>query len=144
MATNSGIITQGTTFGISVDGVSYTQLGCIQSFSVAGAARTEIDTTCMLDNKKSFKLGLKDNNTISVELLYDPANSGQALLEDSYESDDFYFFKIEYNDSLGTNGTTKEFNGYVTSISQDAQLDEVLRQSVEIKTIGNTTTTPAA
>lgn len=140
----SGIITQGTTFQISSDGVTFEDLGCIQSFTNNAPARAEIDTTCMTDDTKTFKFGIKDNGTISVELLYNPSSAGQALVEGSYNSNDAYKFKIEYNNSLGTNGTIKEFDGFVMSVSQDSQIDDVVRQSVEIKVSGAITTTPAS
>ncbi len=143
----AGIITQGTSFGISVDGVTYTEIGVIQNFTQSTAARNEIDTTGLLDDSKTFKFGLKDNGTFSIELLLDLGSVAQGLLDDSYSSNDAFFFEIEYSDIITPvtgNGTTKTFQGYVTSLSVDTQSDEVLRQSVEIKISGDIVETPAS
>ncbi len=142
----AGIITQGTTFGISVDGVAYSELGVIQSFSLSATARNEIETTGLLDTTKTYEMGLKDSPTISVELLYDPTSAGQVLLDASYSSNTPYKFEIEFSDIITPitgNGTTKTFEGYVMSQNTDSSSDEVLRQSVEIKVSGDITTVDA-
>ncbi len=142
----AGIITQGTTLKIGTT-TADTSLGDIQSFSISAPARPEIDVTNLLSTSKEFQFGLKDNGTISVELLYDPEGAGQVLMDASYDSDTAYKFEIEFSDIITPvtgNGTQKTFDGFIISQSTDASADEVLRISAEIKISGNITTTPAA
>ena len=140
MSITSGMLTQGTDFRISDDDVTFISLGCVESWDLTTADRPEIDTTCLTDTSKSFKFGLKDNGTLSVELIFDVDGAGQALLEESYASDEPFYFEVEYSDSLGITGTIKSFQGYVTSIGETGAKDDVIRQSVSIKISGDIAT----
>lgn len=133
----AGIIVQGTTFKISDDNVTFEDLGCVQSFNISGGGRTEIDTTCIGSTSKEFKLGLKDNGTVSVEILYNASSAGQALVDSSYDSNDAYYFEVVYTD---TSTITKTFQGFVMNQSLDNSVDEVVRQTIEIKITGEITT----
>jgi len=135
-----GMITQGTDFRISDDGVTYTSLGCVESWALEQPERAEIDTTCLMSTSKDFMFGLKDSGTLSVELIYSVDGAGQVILQDSYASPDAYFFEVEYSDNAGSTGTVKSFKGFVTSMSQSGGKDDVVRQSVTIKITGDVTT----
>lgn len=139
MAVESGLVTQGTDFRISVDGVSYTSLGCVESWDLSTSDRAEIDTTCLKDTSKTFKFGLKDSGTLGLELMYNIDGAGQVLLEASYASPDAYFFEVEYSNSAGTTGTIKSFSGYVINLSETGGKDDVIKQSVTIKVSGEIT-----
>ena len=140
MATDTGLVTQGTDFRISDDDVTYVSFGCVESWDLSTAGRNEIDTTCLLDTSKTFKFGLKDNGTVTCEMFYAPDGAGQVLLEASYASSTPYYFEIEYSDNAGTTGTIKSFQGYVTNYSQNGAKDDVVKQSVSIKLSGDVTT----
>jgi len=140
MGINSGMLTQGTDFKISVDGVSYTSIGCVESWDLSVADRPEIDTTCLTDTSKSFKFGLKDSGTLAVEIIYDIDGPGQVLMEASYASDSAYFFEVEYSDNAGTTGSVKSFKGFVIGLGEAGAKDDVIRQSVNIKISGDVTT----
>jgi hypothetical protein len=141
MAADSGINAQGTQFGISTDGVTYTPLGCIKSWDWSKPSRAEIDTTCLLDTSKSFRFGLKDNGTLTVETFYD-RGAGIVLAEASYDSDTAYYFEVEYPDGV-TSGTKKVFQGYVVTMNESGGVDDVINGSVEIRLSGDITETPA-
>ena len=136
------ILTQGMKFQISSDGTTYTDIGCISDFGWDNPDRAQIDTTCFSSDSKEFAFGLRDNGTVTLGYRYDPEGAGQELLEESYASDDSYRFKIEYSNTAGATGTVKEFNGYVTSMSQDGALDDIVNGSVTIKITGAITSTP--
>ncbi len=139
MAVDSGMLTQGTSFRISDDDITFVELGCVESWTVDSPARAEIDTTCLLDTSKSYKFGLKDSGTLNVDIIYDVDGAGQALLEASYASDTPYHFEIEYSDNGGTTGTIKSFSGNVISLSENGAKDDVVRSSVSIKISGDIT-----
>lgn len=141
MAADSGINAQGTQFGISTDGVTYTPLGCVKSWDWSKPSKAEIDTTCLLDTSKSFRFGLQDNGTISVETFYD-RGAGIVLAEASYASDVPYYFEVEYDDGA-TSGTNKVFQGYVVSMSESGAVDDVINLSMEIRLTGDITETAA-
>lgn len=137
MAADSGIVTQGTDFRMSEDGVTYESIGCIESWDLSTSDRPEIDTTCLTDTSKSFRFGLKDNGTLSLEIMMDLEGTGQALLEASYSSSEPYYFEVEYSNNAGTTGTIKAFQGYVTNMSETGAKDDVIKQSVTIKLSGD-------
>lgn len=128
MAITTGINTQGTTIGISADGVAYTSIGCITSFSLERGTRSEIDTTCLTDTIKSFKRGIQENDTLSLDMFFD-RGAGLTLVEASFASDDDYFFEIVYSDA-----STATFKGQViTPPNQEGEVDGVITSSMEIK-----------
>ena len=150
MATDTGILTQGTLFEVSNDeGVTYIPFGCVTSFTLTSGTRTEIPTTCLTDTTKTFKFGLQDAGTLSVDTYSDLEGAGTVDLENSYESDIAYDFKISYsndNEGAGT-PTIKEFQGYVISFSENGTEDSILTTSWEIKisgTVSTTDSTPGA
>ena len=143
MATPEKINAQGTIISISADGTTWTPVGCITGWDLSASARAEIDTTCLVDTSKSFKFGLKDNGTLSIDYFYDPEGAGQKLMEASYGSDTAYHFQIEYpNLGTGGKGTIKVFEGYVIELSETGAVDEVLTASASIKISGDVTQTP--
>ncbi len=129
----------GMEFGISVDGVSYTPVGCVTGYSLDGAARSEIDTTCSTSTSKEFVFGLRDNGTLSLDIAYDPEGTGNALVKDSYASDVPYYFEVEYANSAGTSGTVKTFVGYVVAIGENGTVDDKISGTIEIKVTGDIT-----
>jgi hypothetical protein len=139
------MIAQGIILSISQDGTTYEPIGCIQSFSLEQPERAEIDVTCLTSTSKEYKFGLRDSGTLSIDLQYEPQSAGQLLLESSYASDDSYSFKIEYTDApAGGTPTTKEFDGFVTSISESGATDDLVTESATIRLTGDITTTPPA
>lgn len=135
----SDLLTQGTKFRISADDITFTDLGCVTGWSLETGDRAEIDTTCLTSVAKRFKFGLKDFGTLSVDTNYEIAGAGQLIVEDSYASDVPFYFEVEYSDSLGTSGTIKSFQGYVTSYSETGALDGVVTLSMSIKIDGEIT-----
>lgn len=142
MAVDTGLTTQGTNFRVSDDDITYVSFGCVESWTIDTPGRTEIDTTCLVDDTKSYKFGLRDSGTVTTEMYYSTDGEGLALLEESYASDDPYYFEIEYSDTGGTTGTVKSFQGYVTSYSQSGAKDDVVKLTLTIKISGDITTTP--
>ncbi len=132
---------QGTVIRISEDGTTFTDIGCVSGFSWEFSERATIDTTCLTDTEKTFKFGLRDSGTVSIDYRFEPDGAGQVLLEESYASDTPYTFQVEYSDSLGVSGTIKEFDGFVTQMSQDGAIDDIVNASASIKITGPITST---
>lgn len=127
MATDTGILTQGTTIGISVDGLAYTQIGCMEKYTLERGSRSEIDTTCLTDLVKTTKRGIEETGTLNIDMFFD-RGAGLTLAEASFESDDLYFFEIVTSDAV-----TTTFQGYVMKMpEQDGEIDGVLKGSMEI------------
>lgn len=128
MAIGTGITTQGTTIGISTDGLAYTTIGCITKFGIERGTRSEIDTTCLTDTIKSSRRGIQEQDKLSLDMFFD-RGAGLTLVDASFASDTDYFFEIAYSDA-----TTATFQGYVmTPPNQDAEIDGVITSSMEVK-----------
>ena len=140
------ITAQGTEIEISSDGVAFTSLGCIKSFSVDGNARAEIDITCLTSTSKEYIFGLRDEGTMSLEITYDPSDAGWNLAQASYASDTAYKFKVTFNDQITPvtgSGTIQDFDGFVMNLSYNGAVDDALSGSIEVKITGDITETPA-
>lgn len=137
---------QGTIIEISDDGLTYTSIGCVTSFDISGAARAEIDITCLSSTSKEFIFGLKDNGTMSVEVNYTPEDVGWVEVEASYSSEALYYFQVTYDNQVtpvtGT-GTIHSFQGSVTNRSWSGSIDTQMTGTVEIKISGDITEAPA-
>jgi hypothetical protein len=138
MAVDSGLDAQGTQFRISDDDITYISLGDIKSWDWSKPSKAEIDTTTLTDTAKSFRFGLKDNGTISVETFYD-RSAGIVMAEASYDANTPYYFEVEYSDNAGASGTIKAFQGYVISMSETGSVDDVVNATIEIRLSGDIT-----
>jgi len=137
------LMSQGTKFEISADGVDWIEIGCIQTWTWDQPERAEIDTTCLTSSSKEFAFGLRDSGTVALDYQYDPEGDGQGLLEESYASDKPYHFQVTYSNEpdTGGTGTVKAFEGYVTSLSENGAVDDVVSASCSIKITGDITVT---
>ena len=141
------MLSQGTKLSISTDGTTWTEVGCVTSYSLERSERNTIETTCLNSSEKTFAMGLKDPGSLNFDLEYEQEGAGQGMLEDSYNSDVAYHFQIEYNngETGGTNGN-KTFEGFVSSISESGSVDDLLTESVTVQITGevvNTDPVPA-
>lgn len=99
------------------DALSYTEVGEIENIGEFGDAIKQIDFTALADARvRKFK-GSKDAGTITIDFGLDPDDTGQAALETARDETsaalEEYAFKVELNDSPGTNPTTYYFRGLV-------------------------------
>lgn len=90
--------------------ITFTPIGEITNVPEYGKSFAEV-TALTLGNRKTRKAkGSYNNGTITVQLLRDTADAGQAVLIAALESDDNYAFEVELQD-----GTIQYFSGKVMS-----------------------------
>lgn len=99
------------------DALSYTEVAEIENLGEFGDQINQVNFTALADARvRKFK-GSKDAGTINLELGLDVDDAGQAALEaardDTSAATEEYAFKVELNDSAGTNPTTYYFRGLV-------------------------------
>ncbi len=135
---------QGTVISIGAESANLTPIGCIVGYDRTGGDKNEIDATCSDSLAKEFIFGLIDFGALSVEVNYNPEDSGWGIAEASEASTDEFFFEIAFPnkpDPLGK-GTIKTFKGYVTSTSDSGSVDDKLAGTINIKISGPITQVP--
>jgi hypothetical protein len=120
---------QGTT--LTIDTVA---IGGIQSYSGFDGTSTEIDVTTLASTAKEFATGLEDFGSISFEMIVDDTDAGQEDLRDAKTaatSDDYV---------LTLPGPyTRSFSASVTSFSESAGVDDVVKATVTLRISGAVT-----
>ena len=117
---------------LTVDGV--TNIRDLRSGSGA-----EIDITDLSSTAKEFQLGLKDEGSMSLDLINNPADPGQqrlSALRDSRATGEFRIVS-----TFGSPEWTLSFSGIVTTLPATFAVDDVVRGTVTIRVSGAITET---
>jgi len=129
------ISAQGTTVGVEDDNGDYINLDCVRTFSGFDGESTEIDTTCLTSSEKEYRLGLRDNGSISLSVFRDDSDPGQARINALLSTGLPNRFRITLN-VPETGGDIYEFLGLVKSFNIDASVDNVLEGEIGIRISG--------
>ena len=121
---------QGTTFTFE-DAVPSAQIiGGIQSFSISSTA-DERETTNLASTAKEYKLGLQDNGTLQLSVLYDPADVGQAAMILARTGN----LTKEVVMTL-SGGQVATFDALVKALPIDAAADDDLKSTIDLRITG--------
>jgi len=132
---------QTTKFQVSdgSDPETFNDVPQIKSISGLGSGQSqEIDVTDFDSTGKEFVQGLKDEGSVSIDMVYDPNDTQQTRLETIRSNQETTNFKIVLSD---TNNTNFEFAGFITSFEKTLEEDDVMRASVSIRITGAITIT---
>lgn len=134
--TSLAVSAQGTQWYISnaavpTSPVTYERISEVITFSSEGD-RPEIDVSSLDSLAREYRLGLKDNGTVSLEMNAIPSDDGQARMLEALSSISSYEFKVVYSD-----GNTDYFQGLVKQFPRPSGgVDEVLKQNAQIRVTG--------
>ena len=126
------ITSQGTTIGIG-DAASpeiYTTISQVTSMSGPDGSATEINVTNLSSTAQEFILGLKDEGSISMDIIWDERDTQHSLLRTKFGSGASTNFRITDAGSPQKNYT---FPAYVQTLSMSSGVDEVQRASVNLR-----------
>ena len=131
------ILAQGTTVTIG-DGAAGTETigGIISISGIGSGSATEIDVTTLASTAKEFREGLKDNGAITLELIRDEDDAGQAELLEMYNAQASRECIITLPTSTLNVFT---FNCFVTQLTTDVGADDVARGSCVLRITGDIT-----
>lgn len=105
----------------------------------------EIDTTDLSSTAKEFILGLADNGTMGLDVLYDPEDPGQVILETLRETSAVNNFRVGVPNPLQSGSPTGftmfSFAGFVQTFPFNAAVDAALTGTVSIRLTGTITKT---
>lgn len=132
---SNAIPSQGTKFAVGVVGspVTYSDIPEIRSIGGPDGTAPTIDVTDLDSTAKEYLLGLKDEGSFSLDIMYIPANTVHASLRSAWSLRTKKSFRMTFVD---TGTTVWEFDGYVTGFSEKLGVDAVLEATVGIKITG--------
>jgi hypothetical protein len=98
---------------------------------------TEIDVSDLSSTAKEFVLGLADNGAMNLEMLYDPADAGQIILENLRESSDSAQFRVTIPNPLSSPQVAVfTFTGFVQTFPFSAGVDTAITGTVTVRVTG--------
>lgn len=105
----------------------------------------EIDVSDLSSTAKEFILGLADNGTMGLDLIYDPSDPGQIILETLRETSAENAFRVGVPNPLQSGSPTGftefSFSGFVQTFPFSASVDAALTGTVSIRLTGAITKT---
>ena len=125
----SPIDAQGTVFTFN-DGTVGQIVGGVQSFSIDSTA-DERETTTLASTAKEFKLGLQDNGTLQLNVLYDRSDVGQAAMITARASN----LVREVVMTL-SGGEIATFDTLVKALPIDGSADDDLKSTIDLRVTG--------
>jgi len=105
----------------------------VVSFGVPSDSSDEIDVSDHSSNRREYVNGLIDSDDMTIELVYDPADTGQGYLRDYVGSTEKEFV-ITLSGPAASN--THTFNALVKSFSIDLPADGAITATATIKRVG--------
>jgi hypothetical protein len=125
------ITSQGTTISmLGVGSPEYTVISQVTSLSGPDGSASEIDVTNLSSTAKEFLLGLKDEGSISMDVIWDERDTQHAALRTLFGSGAVSTFQIA---DAGTPTKYYTFPAFVSTLSMSSGVDEVQRASVNLR-----------
>jgi hypothetical protein len=106
-----------------------TVVGQVTALGNAGSSRDLIDASAYGDDWKDYVVGQQDGTEVTVELAYDPANTGQSALKTAYDAGTVTDFEMEHADAAFHVG----FPALVTQFERGGERDGLLVGSATLK-----------
>lgn len=126
----------------TVGGSSYTELGGVRNISGPKAKVTSSDATKLRSTAATREKtpGFIDEGQCSMELVFDSATI--VILRGFLRV--IKQWKIVFNDSLGTAGTTQVFVGFITELGTEVPEDDIITVPITLDVTGVNTFTAAS
>jgi hypothetical protein len=144
----ANVLTQNVTVAVDYNPTAApgpADLDCVLSLSELKQTRASEKYSCMSSNDEYIAVGSITRDPITLTSTYnEDGTDGQFILKDAFENNKPVSVKIEFDNSLGTNGTTIEGNGYVSSYSVSMEANKLVEVAFEILWDGGILITPAS
>lgn len=123
------------------DGASpetYNTIGEVTSIGGPDGSASEIDVTDLSSTAKEFKMGINDEGSVTLEMMFVPSDVQHAALRTHKSARTLAQFQILFTDSPQTQWA---FSAYVTALSVSAAVDAALTGSITLRITGVITET---
>ena len=129
-----------TSFGVYPVGTSsaatpvsvWSTLGIARTVTAGSTSPNKIDTTTLIDAKKTFVFGQPEDPEITVDVISQPLSEASQIIAKASKSNAIVPFRITF---LQT-GEKRLFAGYVTLPSESIPLGDVVTGSFSISQVG--------
>lgn len=134
----SALESQGMTIAISDDASPevFTTIPEVSDISGPDGSASEINVTDLASTAQEFKVGLKDEGSVSITMNYIPQNAVHTTLRTARNNRTLKNFRISFTDSPQTTWT---FNAYVITFPIANGLDGVTTSTVGLRVSGSIT-----
>ena len=132
---------QGCLIGLwdgSASPTTYPEIPDVMSITGPDGSAAEIDVTCLDSTAKEWLMGLPDEGTVSLEMVWggETDNAIQRQLRTARATQTLSYFQIRLTDSPQS---TYTFTAYVTGWSLSLGVDDVVKASVTLRITGAVT-----
>ena len=111
----------------------------------AKPSTNSFDVSDLSSTAKEFVLGLADNGAMNLDMLYDPADAGQIILEALRESSNSNQFRVTIPNPLNSPAVTAfTFTGFVQTFPFSVGVDAAITGTVTVRITGEITKDPAS
>jgi len=133
----NSVLVQNTKFQVDMGSGTFSDVANVTSISGLGSGSSaEIDITTFDSSGKEFRQGLKDEGSLTIDLIYDPGDTQHSKLESLRDNQSNNAFKISTSEATPTEFT---FDAFVQTFDKSFESDEVLRASVGLRISGAVT-----
>lgn len=127
-----------------------TEVGCVTTINPGSSPRSQIDTTCITADARTFLAGIQEPGTATFGINFDPSDDSHVRLNELQNLGVNLDWALGFSD--GTASATAEsngefdldegrswvlFNGYISDLSLDFAVNEVIRSVVTIQVSGS-------
>ena len=121
------------------DGASpevFTTIPEVRSINGPDGSASEIDVSDLSSTSREFRMGLQDEGSITLDMMFIPGNTVHAGLRTDRSNRTLRNFQLVFTDSPAT---TWSFAAYVQGLSVSNDLDAVTTASVTLRISGSIT-----
>ena len=132
---SNAILSQDTVIAVSQDESppSFSDIPEVRTIGGPDGSAPTIDVTDLDSTAREYKLGLKDEGSFQLGIMYIPQNAVHQTLRDAWSDRTALRFRLTFTDATTT---VWEFTGYVTGLAGNIGVDTVVEATVGIKITG--------
>lgn len=132
---SNALVSQGMTIarGDGASPESFTTIPEVRTISGPDGSANQIDTTDLSSSAKEFRMGLRDEGSVTLGMMFIPANAVHAGLRTDRASGTERKFRITFTDSPAT---VWEFSAYVQGLSISNEVDSTTDATVTLLITG--------
>lgn len=114
---------------------SFVEIADIIGIAPPAMSRDSVETTKhnTTDRYRTFIPGLRDGGEVTLQIQYDPTNTGHGDLYDDFNDDVAHNYQVVLPASIGE---TWSFSGFLTAMSEETPIDDRVTRSITIKVSG--------
>ena len=112
---------------------SFTTIPEVRAISGPDGSANQIDTTDLSSSAKEFRMGLRDEGSVTLDMMFIPANAVHAGLRTDRANRTERTFRLTFTDSPPT---VWEFSAYVQGLSISNEVDSTTDATVTLLITG--------